>query len=401
MERAELARRLGAAHAGSFTGPHRIDEADPHHFMAAFCRAAAGEGDVFLCDPAWRESERAQMASLGGDARCGERGWLMIPTGGSGGIVRFARHDAATIAAAVGGFCRHFGRERVNSVGVLPLHHVSGFMAWMRSALTGGTYIPWSWKEAQAGRFPGGQPADCFVSLVPTQLQALLRTEAGVAWLRRFQVIFLGGAPAWDALLDEAARLALPLSLGYGSTETAAMAAALTPEQFLGGARGCGTAMPHASIAVAGGLVQVAGDSVFRGYYPESRAERTWISGDLGSIDAAGNLTILGRADDVVITGGEKVFPSEVEAALKASGQFEDAVVIGLKDDRWGQVVVACHPAGKGAFDAASVNASLAGLAAYKRPKHYVAVEPWPRTPQGKVDRAALSLLARERVEPA
>ena len=99
----------------------------------------------------------------------------MIPSGGAGGGLKFARHDGRTISAAVSGFRLHFGIERVNSVSVLPLHHVSGFMAWMRSALTGGVFVPWPWKEAESGRFPADKPPDCCLSLVPTQLQRLLR----------------------------------------------------------------------------------------------------------------------------------------------------------------------------------------------------------------------------------
>jgi O-succinylbenzoic acid--CoA ligase len=395
MERSEVTRRLGARPAGA-AGPARVVEAaDPAGFMACFAEAAAAGGNIFLANPSWRSAERAELARLVGQGMCGERGWLMIPSGGAGGGLKFARHDGWTIAAAVEGFLGHFGMERVNSVCVLPLHHVSGFMAWMRSALTGGSFIPWCWKDAEAGRFQPEVPPDCCLSLVPTQLQRLLASEAAVSWLRGFRIIFLGGGPAWDGLLGEAARLELPLSPSYGATETAAMVAALRPEEFLAGRRGCGTPLPHAHIDISdGGTIRVAGESIFRGYFPEMRAERSWVSGDIGSFDPDGGLVIQGKSDDLIMTGGKKIAPAEVEAALRLSGEFDDVAVIGLPDPEWGQLVVACHPVGPRAPDREKLKAALSGLASFKHPKRYAGISPWPRNAQGKIDRLELARLA-------
>ena len=396
MERHELAALLGApSGAGPPGRSWAVEERDPSRFMAQFARAVAGGGNVFLADPSWRAAERAVLSRHLGAGGSAESGWLMVPSGGATGGVKFARHDGRTIAAAVGGFCRHFGMERVNSLCVLPLHHVSGFMAWMRSAMTGGRFMPWDWKEVESGRVPPELPEGCCISLVPTQLQRLIRSPDAVGWLRRFRIVFVGGAPAWEGLLDEAARLGLPLSPGYGATETAAMVAALRPEQFLAGMRGCGAPLPHARIDTEeGGIVRIAGESVFRGYFPQVREDRTWATGDLGAFDANGSLTILGRSDDVIVTGGKKVAPGEVEAALIASGEFEDVAVVGLADAEWGQVVVACHPMGGRAPRPERLREALSRLAAYKHPKRYVGVSPWPRNPQGKINRAELAALA-------
>jgi O-succinylbenzoic acid--CoA ligase len=395
MERRDLAERLGGRPSGASGAAQVIEEADPARFMASFAGAAAAGGNIFLASPSWRSAERAELARLAEAGGRGERGWLMIPSGGAAGGLKFARHDGWTIAAAVDGFRGHFGMERVNSVCVLPLHHVSGFMAWMRSALTGGSFIPWAWKDAEAGRFPPDVPADCCLSLVPTQLQRLLASDGAVAWLRKFRILFLGGGPAWDGLLDGAARLELPLSPSYGATETAAMVAALRPEEFLGGRRGCGSPFPHARIEIAdGGAIRIAGASLFRGYFPEMRSGRSWTSGDIGAFDPDGSLVILGRSDDIIMTGGKKISPGEVEAALRSSGQFDDVAVIGLPDPEWGQLVVACHPAGPRAPDREKIEAALSGLASFKHPKRYAGVSPWPRNAQGKMDRLELARLA-------
>jgi O-succinylbenzoic acid--CoA ligase len=394
MERGDLARSLAARAAAKDRGSRVIEESDPARFLRSFADAASAGGNVFLADPSWRSAERAQLARLAEAGGGGERGWLMIPSGGAGGVLKFARHDGWTIAAAVEGFRRYFGMERVNSISVLPLHHVSGFMAWMRSALTGGSFIPLDWTDVEAGRLSPEPPADGCISLVPTQLQRLLASDGAVAWLRKFRIIFLGGGPAWEGLVEEAARLGLPLSPCYGSTETAAMVTALKPEQFLEGWRGCGIPLPHARVDIVDGVIRVAGESVFRGYFPEIRAERSWLSGDLGSFDARGSLVIHGRQDDIIITGGKKVSPGEVEAALRLAGEFEDVAVIGLPDPEWGQIVVACHPTSACGHNRGRLEAALSGLAPFKHPKRYVSISPWPRNPQGKVDRAELARLA-------
>ncbi|MBI4625387.1 MAG: AMP-binding protein [Verrucomicrobia bacterium] len=357
---------------------------------------------MFLCDPNWTTAERAeaerQMAAARAQTGVVAEGWLCVRTGGSSGGVRFARHDEQTLTAAIRGFCEHFGLARVNAVNVLPAHHVSGLMARVRCAATGGVHLPWEWPRLEAGERPdlAGSSEDWVISLVPTQLQRLMVSPEAVAWLRKFRIIFLGGGPTWADLAEAAARAGLPLSLSYGLTETAAMVAALRPGEFLAGARSCGAALPHARIAVtAGGTVSIAGESVFRGYFPEKRTGRDFTTEDLGRIDERGHLHLLGRRDAVIVTGGKKVQPAEVEAALRASGEFIDVAVIGVPDAEWGEVVVACYLAGGHMPDAARAGA---GLAPHQRPKRFVAIADWPRTAQGKLNRAALLETVRARV---
>lgn len=412
MDRAWLAERLGGGRVAGQRSRHpepvQISESDPKRFMAAFAAAAAGEAEVFLCDPQWGEQELEQLEQhlpkpyTSSHPFPSPRGWLMIPTGGSSGQLKFARHDQETLAAAVRGFVQHFAMPRVNAVGLLPLHHVSGLMAWLRCALTGGEYVPGDWKQVEAGDFPPlAASADGWViSLVPTQLERLLRSEAAVAWLGRFRVIFLGGGPAWPDLLNRAAAARLPLSLGYGMTETAAMTTALRPGEFLAGARDSGTALPHARVAVNHeGLVMVTSPSLFRGYYPYWSSGATFTTGDLGRVSERGHLTVLGRRDGAIISGGEKIQPLEVESVLRASGQFADVAVLGLPDAEWGQVVVAAFPAAP-APDLAQAKQAASQLAAHKRPKHYVALAGWPRTAAGKLDRAQLARMVEQQLKP-
>lgn len=398
MERAELARRLGGRLDRVADAPARlICEAEPARFMVAFAAGVAGGGPVFLGDPGWARAQREQAdAIVAGAQRRGlgaeeiERGWLMIPSGGTSGRLKFARHDTQTLGAAITGFAQHFGFERIHAVNVLPLQHVSGLMAWLRCIMTAGTFTPWNWAGLEAGERPPIARDGGVISLVPTQLERLLRDPTAAAWLRRFSVIFLGGGPVWPDLAERAAALELPMALSYGMTESGAMVTALRPAEFLAGSRSSGRALPHARVAIGSDeRIQIEGESLFHGYWPGWNEERTYLTDDLGRFDARQELHVLGRREAMIITGGKKVFPTEVEAALRASGEFTEVVVLGLPDPEWGEVVVACYPA-----DAAGrvVDAERAGaaLASFQRPKRYVAVPEWPSNAQGKVNRPAL-----------
>lgn len=395
MERVDLIRLLGGEPMVGEPRDVVVEEREPERFIAAFTAAVAAGGTVFLADPNWGERERAQFNALvARRGPAGAGGWLCIPTGGSSGNIRLARHDEETIAAAVGGFCGHFGVSQVNAVGLLPLYHVSGFMAWMRTVLTGGTYLPAVWKAVEAGERPalavGG--GEWFLSVVPTQLQRLVGDREAEEWLRGFRAVFVGGGPSWPELVEAGANPRLPLAFSYGMTETAAMVAALRPDEFGAGLRGSGRPMPHAKITLAeDGRVEIESASLFRGYWPEQRMTGAWLTEDLGRFDADGSLHVLGRRDALIITGGEKVDPAEVEAALRSTGFFADVAVLGVPDPEWGEIVVACYPAGGVARE---VRPELTMLSAYKRPKCYVAVKDWPRNEQGKVSRAIL----RERI---
>jgi len=401
MERAELARLLNGATGARFAaGTLTVAAADPDAFMPAFGAAVASGKAVFLADPAWKAAERGALDPIAGSPRevpglAEGRGWLAVPTGGSGGRLRWARHDAATLGAAIAGFASHFSVGSVNAVGVLPLHHVSGLLGWLRCAVTGGRYLPLGSDELAAGQFPPLPSGDWFLSLVPTQLQRLLGMPKAVDWLRRFRAVLIGGGPIWPTLAEAAASAGVPIALSYGMTETAAMVTAQLPEDFAAGELNCGRPLPHARVSISdNGEVVVTGASVFRGYWPEWQDDRQFNTADRGLLESSGCLVIQGRIDQVIITGGEKVQPEEVEGCLRQTGEFSDVAVLGLPHPEWGEMVVACYPKGVGAPDLDHVRAQLTGLAAYKHPKRFLALADWPERAAGKLDRAALRELA-------
>ncbi len=368
-----------------------MDRTQLIHVLRATGCAEERDGFVFLRDPAVAASSVFLESKIENRASKIPAGWLCIATGGTGGgPMKFARHDEHTLLAAVRGFCAHFEVERVNAVDVLPAFHVSGLMARVRCAATRGEHRAWAWKRLEVGDRPalprGDEP--WVISLVPTQLHRLLAQPAAVEWLRGFGIIFVGGGPMWPELADAAARAELRLAPSYGMTETAAMVAALRPEEFLAGARSCGKPLPHTGVSIGSdGVVRVTGESVFRGYFPETSLAREFVTEDLGRFDERGHLNLLGRRDAVIITGGKKVQPALVEAALRASGEFTDVAVVGVPDAEWGEAVVACYPQGTRTPDFVR---AVAMLVAPERPKRFVAIADWPRNAQGKVNRAAL-----------
>jgi o-succinylbenzoate---CoA ligase len=365
------------------------------------------EGACFLVDPGWGERERAQWAELAARRPAGwdgERGWLCIPTGGSSGAMKLARHDERTLGAAAEACAAHFGMARVDALGLLPPWHVSGLMAWARCVWTGGIHRVAEWRAVERGERPavavGGQE---FLSLVPTQLSRLL--EGGAAeWLRGFRVVLVGGGPAWPGLLERARAERVPAALCYGMTETAAMVAAQHPGEFLAGDDSCGAALPHARLGCdAEGRVTVEASSLFSGYWPEARGPGAWRTDDVGEVDAEGRLRVRGRADALIISGGEKVNPAEVEEVLRRAGgeALADVAVVGVPHAEWGAEVVALI-VGEAGLEKRLRAAAGAMLAAAKRPKRYVAVpaERWPRDARGKVSRVALGELAARAGRP-
>ena len=336
-----------------------------------------------------------------------ELGKIMIPTGGSSGKIRFAIHTWESLTASVQGFQQYFNVDKINSFCVLPLYHVSGFMQFMRSFTTGGKLTIASLKALEAGKKYDIEPEQFFISLVPTQLQRLLQNPDTANWLSQFHTVLLGGAPAWPELLDIARKYQIKLALTYGMTETASQIATLKPADFLAGNNSSGQALPHAKITIRSaigkilcyneiGNVTVNTKSLALGYYPELFSDRPYFQlDDLGFFDKNNYLNIVGRSSDKIITGGENVFPAQVEAAIKNTNLVADVAVIGLPDKDWGQVVTAIYVPANSQVTVKNLQAAIEDkLSKFKRPKNWVVVEQLPRNAQGKVNREHLQEIA-------
>ncbi|MGD1931027.1 MAG: AMP-binding protein [Leptolyngbyaceae cyanobacterium] len=410
-----------------------LAEAEPVRFLAAFLAACQASGRVWLANPHWGLGEWQQVATQCQPDRVigsvpeglwdasGDRGQrpgsdfakngtaqILIPTGGSSGNIRFAVHTWETLVASVQGFQQHFHCDRVNAYCVLPLYHVSGLMQAMRCLLLGGKLVIQPFRALLQDGAIANPSNHRFLSLVPTQLQQLLDAEQDfVPWLRSFIAILLGGAPASTVLLQTARELRLPLAPTYGMTETAAQVATLLPQEFLSGHANSGRALPHAHITIRDegehllppgqtGRISLEAKSLAGGYGDTAFAQ-PFQSGDLGYLDEAGYLHVVGRAGTLILTGGEKVLPAEVESAILRTGLVQDVVVLGLPDETWGeQVVAVIVPRHEGWERDRLIAALKPQLSAYKLPKQWLSRPTLAYNSQGKLNRAALHQWAIE-----
>jgi o-succinylbenzoate---CoA ligase len=245
-------------------------------------------------------------------------------------------------------------------------------------------------------------PQNFFLSLVPTQLQRLLQQSDRIPWLQQFHTILLGGAPAWPTLLKEAKQHQLNLAPTYGMTETASQVVTLKPQAFLQGRLDAGGVLPHAQIEILGttgepvaigqiGNIALKAKSLFLGYYPNHCPEVRFLTDDRGYFDEQHHLYLTGRSSRKIISGGENIYPEEVETALHDSGHIKDVYVIGLPDDHWGEIVVAFYVSQHLGITPQMLKDALEdGLSRYKHPKRWLSVEEIPRNAQGKVDRLRL-----------
>jgi o-succinylbenzoate---CoA ligase len=361
-----------------------IATTDPDEFITDFLAGIVTGTPIFLASPDWGATERQKLQEITGAVdRQRHQGQIMIPTGGTSGQLKFAIHTPATLTAAVRGFQQFYQVTAINSCGVLPLHHVSGLMPLWRSLMTGGQL----WLPIKQQMLEQSPPPNSFISLVPTQLQRILATHP--QWLRQFKAVLIGGAPVWPRLLELARQAQIPLSLSYGMTETAALVAALQPQDFLAGVNASGQALPHVQLQIqASGHIMVRSESVMLGYYPQVSTAGEWLTDDLGAIDRQGCLQIWGRASHKIITGGEKVFPAEVEAVIRSTGLVTDVYVLGVPDSEWGERVVAVYV---GVAEISQMQAAIQGqLSNFKQPKTWWAVSEIPRNSQAKIDRSQI-----------
>jgi len=323
----------------SGTGCCPIQDPDPHGFFARLLPCLDSGRPVLLLDSAWPESWTTQMLAMVQENPPGD-GELILATSGSTGIPKLCRHSLSTLHVAARGCVNRFGEGPVrHAVIVLPCHHIGGLMPLFRAAAASATVHFADYRSPASIASAPFPIEEASISLVPTQLTRMLGDPATTSLLARFGMILIGGAAAPSALLEKARQHRLRIALCYGSTETAAMVTALEPEAFLDGQSNVGSPLPHARISIGPDQqILIESDSLTLGYLPAnpSLQRNPFQTGDLGFLDEAGALHVLGRKDRAFITGGEKVHPGQVEAAALATGLVTDAVCTGVPDPLWG-----------------------------------------------------------------
>lgn len=347
-------------------------------FSAALLRALDGTGPAVLPvspDPA--EAARVIAALRPDEPLEDEEVCLVVPTSGSTGEPKGVLLTAASLQAS-----GTAALERLGGPGqwllAIPITHIGGLQVLLRSLALG---------EQPATTFAQLGSGRRYCSLVPTQLRRLLVSTPDE--LASYDAILLGGAAAPPSLLAEAKAKGVTVVTTYGMSETSG---------------GCVyDGLPLAGVTVTtGDRIVLSGAVVARGYRlrPDLTAEsfdsrdheRSFRTSDLGSLGPDGVLTVLGRADDLVVTGGEKVAPAAVEAALSEHPSVADVAVVGVPDPEWGRRVsafVVLHPDTSLTLEEARsfVAERVSRVAA---PRELTVLGALPLLPGGKVDRAAL-----------
>ncbi|MFQ5381518.1 MAG: o-succinylbenzoate--CoA ligase [Dehalococcoidia bacterium] len=282
----------------------------------------------------------------------------------------------------------------------LPLFHVGGLSIVLRSVIYGTSIVvaP-GFDEASVARSLV-EDRITLVSLVPTMLRRLLEASPGRA-PESLRAALIGGGPVPRPLLEAALERGYRVVQTYGLTEAASQVATLSIDDAIAHTGAAGRPLVTVEMrvdAAAGeaGEILVRGPVVSPGYVDgnsvsPSRDTDGWFhTGDIGRLDGDGFLYVLDRRDDLIVSGGENVYPAEVEAVLLGHPKVTTAAVVGLQDPEWGQIVAAAIVAVSD-FEESELAAWARGrLAAYKVPRRWLAVSELPETASGKVRRHAV-----------
>lgn len=339
-------------------------------------------------------------------------------TSGSSGAPRAVELSRGAFRAAAAASADHLGWEPDDRwLCCLPLAHVGGLSIVVRCMLAGRPIVlAGGYEPATVTRMMDEEKVT-LASFVPTMLHQLFAGEPAWRPPPSLRALLLGGAAAAARLWEEIDRRDVPALATYGMTETCAQVATGTPEdpRRLLPLRGVSLRIVEGRIEIGGPTLCTAvgemprvvgiGDDAEEGEEPGLTAPWTpdgyLRTADLGRLED-GALHVLGRADDVIVTGGENVMPGKVEEVLERHPAVRRALVFGVRDEEWGELVAAAIEAG--CREARPTGGELRAwleprLAAFERPRRLAWVEALPRTATGKLDRTAAKQGFRDRLE--
>lgn len=324
-----------------------------------------------------------------------------------GAMLAFANHFWSATASAY-----RLGTDPKDSwLACMPLYHVGGIAIIFRCCLYGTAVVLQSGFDAAAVGRAIESHSVTLLSVVPTMLHRLLESQADA--LGKLRCILLGGAAAPKPLLEKCRAMKLPVAATYGLTEAASQVA--TESLVHAGKPGSGR-RPVGSVGqplmfsqvrivnsngqdvLTGdiGEIVVSGPTVMRGYYNNPEATQKTLrygrlhTGDLGYLDANGDLWVVLRRTDLIVSGGENVYPAEIEQVFEQHPDIEEVTVVGVDDAEWGQRVAAAivpRRSDRTITEEELLDFSRDRLAGYKQPRMVRLVDKLPRTASGKIQR--------------
>ena len=405
----EISRRCPAIHA-YVACTHRLQDcqATHHHFEAL---ADTTDDSVFSPFPPQPE----QLSAL-------------VYTSGTTGRPKGVMHSHANDVAIAMNCVMEYGLSHCDAaLHICPLYHVGGMQAYfIPHLLVGGANIIAGRYEPEATLKAIEQYGITTLFAVPTQIQEMLFHPQRSAYdIRSLRMITTGGAPIAATTMERVvAELCPQIFNGYGMTE-ASLTLLLHPGDAIERSGSCGkpTLISECRIVVNDperdvlpeervkrgeiGQLIVRGPQAMKGYWANSvetskKLRHGWIyTGDLFSLDADGFHFFHGRADDMIISGGENIYPREVEDILYRAPGVQEASIIGVPDQKWGQIVTAYVVRADSGLTTEALEAffkSNPDLAPYKRPKRYEFVASLPTNPSGKVMKRELLALSLNRM---
>jgi O-succinylbenzoic acid--CoA ligase len=374
---ARLVSPLAAALAGTGPAILPVDAGLPSAQVRAILDALAPDEVAGGERDAWTRS--------GGEGVDGDTAVIIATSGSTAAPKGVELSAAALLASARASLARVGARDGERWLACLPVTHVAGLQVLVRS-LAGGTE-PAVAPAADAGSLAGAGAAH--VSVVPTQLVRLMESAAGRESLLSYKSVLVGGAAAGAGVLAQARAAGIRVVTTYGMSETC------------GGCVYDGVPLDGVSVRAGDdGRLRIAGPVLMNRYHGQPSQTASVLAGgefltsDLGTVSAAGVVTVRGRADDVINTGGHKVVPGEVAAALSTCAAVREAVVVGRHDAEWGQrvvaVVVPADPGAPPTLELLRTHVRLS-LPRYACPSEVVLVDAIPALPSGKPDLALLA----------
>ena len=364
--------------------------------LAALDQVLHGRASALLPVPAGGD-RRSMLSALRVGEAIDDDIALVVTTSGTTGAPKGALLTAAALTASA--TATH---DRLGGPGrwllALPPYHIAGVQVLVRSLLAGTVpveldvstgfdvnQLPSAVAELGSGRR--------YTALVAAQLAKALTDPAATAALAGLDAVLIGGGPAPRPVLDAAASAGISVVRTYGMSETA------------GGCVYEGVPLDGVKVRVdADGRIVIGGPTLAKGYRnppdPDPFAEPGWFrTDDVGAVDDSGILSVLGRVDDAISTGGLTVLPQPVEAALRTHPAVADCAVFGLADERLGQRVVAAVVVADGCAPPSLDTLRAHVMRALDRtaaPRQLHVVDALPMRGIGKVDRRELARLAGE-----
>lgn len=356
-----------------------------------------------LLHPAWPEEQRRAQRELLPNY-LGEDGAIFFSSG-STGQPKGIHHRLDSLlysASSTAEFLQMSPQDRVWLN--LSLAHVGGFQLLLRTLRVGACLI--------LPERSGGFRAESFVeeikqqqitcvSLVPTMLfrivqQALPAPES-------LRLCLLGGAPSSPELIAAAIELGWPVVNSYGMTETAALVAAQWPPGSCSAMGEVGRPLPGVELKLEQGHIFIRSRRLALNYLPQRPlvdAEGWFDSQDLGALSEQGTWIVRGRSQQMIISGGENVYPLEVEALLGTLPYLQSCLVFGLPDSEWGQTIALAYiPTQEGVLPRLRQDITRV-LAPAQRPRYVAELAEFALGPTGKLDRRQTQVQAEARLVP-